>query len=197
MPARPRLARRAAVPGVVRLLAAGLMTAALLLGPGVTAAFAHDALVAITPTGNSTLDTVPAQVTLEFSEPPQALGTRVLVSGPDGGQVSEGAVELRGTSVIQPLSGDLPAGNYTVQWRATSSDGHSLAGTSTFVIGPGTSAATGPPDIDPATPARKSADVVPAAPDEGGPSSPVAWTAGGAVLAAAGVLGLRKWRRRP
>ena len=197
MPARPCVLRRTAVSRVVLRLAAGaLATAALLLGPGVTAASAHDSLVETAPAADATVDTAPAQVTLTFSGPPQALGTQVLVSGPDGTPASEGPAELGGTTVTQPLSDDLPAGTYTVEWRVTSADGHQLADTFAFTVTADASTATNPPEASSAGPVQDSADAGPTAPDSGGLSSPMAWTAGGAVLAAAAVLGVRQFRRR-
>ncbi|TQN43937.1 hypothetical protein FHU33_3412 [Blastococcus colisei] len=202
--------RRTALSRFAIRMAAGVMTTlALLLGFGATSASAHDALVAITPSADATLDVPPAQVTLEFSGRPQALGTQALVSGSDGGQVSVGAAELRDTSVVQPLSDDLPSGTYTVEWRVTSSDGHALSGTSTFTIAETSSAAadpsaatvppaaTTPSDPGPAAPAAGSANAAAPASETDGLSSPVAWTAAGTVLAAAGVLIVRRRRARP
>lgn len=198
MPPPPPAVRRTAVPRVLLRLTAGALTAAaLLLGPGMTAASAHDELVGTTPASDATVGSPPAQVTLEFSGALQALGTQVLVSGPDGAQASQGAVELAGTTVTQPLSDDLPAGTYTVEWRATSADGHPLSGTFTFAVAAGASAATSPAEAVPADPVRESASAGPTSPGPSGVSAPMAWTAAGAVLAAAGVLGVRRIRRRP
>jgi methionine-rich copper-binding protein CopC len=179
----------------VRLLGGALATAALLLGPGATAASAHDRLVGITPAGDVPVATSPAHVAVELTRPPQALGTQVVVSGPDGGQASEGAVELRGTTVIQPLRDDLPAGTYTVQWRVTSADGHPLAGTSTFAVAAGGSPGTAPPGGDNSV-LSEAADARPAAPDAGGLPSPVIWTAVGAILVAAAGMAVRRRRGR-
>ncbi|WP_324276691.1 copper resistance CopC family protein [Blastococcus brunescens] len=140
---------------LVLLVAGAIAMAGLLLGPGVTTASAHDALVAVTPADGGTLETAPEQVTLEFSGSPQELGTRVLVTAPDGRPVSDGPVELRDTTVSQALAADLPAGTYTVEWRVTSADGHPLSGTSTFDL------AGGPPgsvaQADPTTPSAATA----------------------------------------
>ena len=66
------------------MLAAAVL---VLLGVGTPAALAHDALVATTPADDATLTTPPAQVELELSGPPQALGTQVVVTAPDGAVV--------------------------------------------------------------------------------------------------------------
>ncbi len=84
------------------MLAAAVL---VLLGVGTPAALAHDALVATTPAASATLTTPPAQVELELSGPPQALGTQVVVTAPDGAVVSRGEPELRGSTVVQPLVG--------------------------------------------------------------------------------------------
>lgn len=177
------------VPRFVVLLVAGAMaTAALLFGPGTTTASAHDALVSVTPADGASLETSPEGVALEFSGRPQELGTRVLVTAPDGRPVSDGPVELLDATVSQPLAPALPAGTYTVEWRVTSADGHPLSGSSTFDVAEGP-AAPAPADPDEVTTAT-------AAEDSGTLVSPVNLTAAGAVLAA-GVLVLRRSRRRP
>lgn len=173
---------------LVLLVAGGVAMTGLLLGPGVTTASAHDALVTVTPADGGTLETAPEQVTLEFRGRPQELGTRLAVTAPDGRPVSEGPVELLDATVSQPLAPALPAGTYTVEWRVTSADGHPLSGRATFDV------AQGPTVPAPADPAEIATSTT--AEDSGGLLSPVTLTAVGGLLAA-GVLVLRRSRRRP
>lgn len=190
------------VPAVLVTTAAAL----LLFGVGVPAASAHDELVATAPVPGSELPDAPRQVELEMSEVPQALGTQVLVSGADGGPVSEGDVEVRGTTVVQPLRAGIAAGTYDVAWRVTSSDGHQLTGTFSFTVTGGTPAAgpapTAAPDTaDPETAAPVTADPDTADPvasgDDGGSSpSPALLVGGAGVLVTAAGLGVRRLRRR-
>jgi len=164
---------------------------AFLLGTGVGPAQAHDALLSSTPASEAALSTAPSAVELEFSAAPVPLGTQVLVLGPDGETVSAGAAELRGTTVVQQLSGSLPAGAYTVEWRSTSSDGHPLAGSYGFTVATG--AAPSAPAPSAASLAATGAGT-PAQSAAGGP--PVGWLVAGALaLGAVAVLAARLRRR--
>jgi methionine-rich copper-binding protein CopC len=122
-----------------RLLLAGAAAVALVLGP-VGSAAAHDVLVGTAPGQDAAVETAPAGVTLRFSDAPQSLGTEVVVRGPGGAAVSEGAALVDGSAVRQSLRDGLPAGTYTVDWRATSADGHPLSGTFAFTVTEGASA---------------------------------------------------------
>ncbi len=172
--------------------------ALVLLDVGTPAAEAHDELVATVPAADTTLPAPPGQVELELSAPAQALGTQVVVTGPDGAVVSQGEPELRNSTVVQRLADRLPAGAYTVAWRVTSSDGHPLTGTSAFAVA-GSPAVAADPAPTPTTP-----DAGVAAPSEGAAAQPVASSPGGGSLAAgaagvavlaAGVVLLRLRRR--
>ncbi|WP_454050673.1 copper resistance CopC family protein [Cellulomonas sp. Marseille-Q8402] len=161
--ARTRPARAVAVsaralrPGVpAHVVRAAAVLAALLVALAavlVTAprASAHNALVGTDPADGSTVATPPTHVTLTFDQPAQALGTEIVVLGPDGATVSTGAPELVDDTVAQALVADLPAGAYTVEWRVTSADGHPLSGELAFTAAEGTAPAlpTAPETIEP------------------------------------------------
>ncbi|MCA0145517.1 copper resistance CopC family protein [Blastococcus sp. LR1] len=173
---------------VRRAITALLGTAAslLLLGIGAPPAAAHDGLVSSSPAAEDALASGPASVDLTFSAEPLPLGTEVLVAGPDGGTVSDGPAEIRGTTVVQPLSDGLPAGGYTVNWRSTSSDGHPLSGGFGFTVTEGSAAAPSPAAVEAAG----------AGSDAGAGSGFPAWpVAGAALLAGVAVLALRRVRR--
>ena len=122
-PRRPS-PRRAAATAVAVL-------ALMLLGaPG---AWAHDSLVSSSPADGAVLEAAPASIDLVMSEPAQALGTQVSVVGADGQEHAAGAVQLVDTSVSQPVDA-LPAGDYRVTWRVTSSDGHPISGELGFTV---------------------------------------------------------------
>ncbi len=142
-----------------------VLVASVVLGAG--PALAHNTLQGTDPADGSTVDVPPSRVTLTFDEPAQALGTEMVVLGPDGSTVSTGDAELVDTTVSQALAADLPAGMYTVQWRVTSADGHPLSGALTFTAANGTSPADEPaqdPSADEASAAAPSADATTAAP---------------------------------
>jgi copper resistance protein C len=165
----------------LQLLATVLAAAGLLLGPGIGTAAAHDVLVASTPAPDTTVEATPAAVSLEFSQAPQPLGARVVVTGPDGAEVADGEAQARDRTVVQPLAGDLLTGRYTVDWRITSADGHPLTGTFAFSVEEG-----------PATAVAPASNGSPAAPDSG---FPVIWLAVAAVVAVGAVLIVRQVRR--
>lgn len=166
-------------------------------------ALAHDGLVSTSPGAGTAVDTAPSAVRLDFTGEPLPLGTQVAVVGPDGGTVSDGPAEIRGTSVVQALAADLPAGTYRVDWRSTSSDGHPLSGTFDFTVATG-SAPTGPASATPESAASSpeslapspaaSGDDVDAAP--AGDGLPVWPVVGAVVLVGLAVLVLDRLRRR-
>lgn len=176
------------------VLLAGLLTV-LLLGIGATPARAHDALVDSSPSAGAAVPAAPSAVELEFTGTPLPLGTEVLVLGPDGAVVSTGAAEIRDTTLVQSLTAELPAGNYAVQWRSTSSDGHPLTGSWNFTVAAGSAPA---PDVaapDVAAPDAAPPSAVAAAAAD--PVLPVGWLVGGVLaLGAAAALVLGRLRSR-
>jgi copper resistance protein C len=192
MPGSPTVARRRHLPRAVPLLAGVLAAATLLLGPGAGSAWAHDVLVGTGPTRDSTVVMAPSNVTLEFSDAPQALGTQIVVAGPDRAVVSQGAPEQDGTTVSQLLDDGLPAGRYTVEWRVTSADGHPLSGTFDFAVAQDAPTADAPASAGPAGSDRDPAGITTASDDS---SFPVVWIAVGVILAVAIGLVVRQLRR--
>ena len=108
------------------------------------------ALQSSSPAAGSVLTSRPTQIELTFNEEPLTIGTQILVEGPDG-SATDGDLEVDATTVRQPLKADLPDGDYTVEWRIVSGDGHPVNDTYTFTITrtpettpPSTAAATPP-----------------------------------------------------
>ena len=165
-----------------------LATAAVLTGGAATVASAHDALVGTSPADGSTVGAVPGRVTLTFDEPALALGSTVVVAGPDG-RVMSGRTRVTDNRVTQAVQPGAPAGRYTVTWRVTSVDGHPVSGSFGFTA---TAAAPGArPQPAPSTAAARAE--APSA-DAG-----VAWWvygAGAAVVAAVAAAALTR-RRQP
>ncbi len=123
-------------------------------------ASAHDVLEKTTPADGTTLATMPSTVSLQFAEPPLAIGTQVIVKGPDG-DVAAGKPTIEGNNVVQAVSTTAPGGRYTVTYRVTSDDGHPVTGTFSFQAGSGpkgsAAAATPPTSTTPATGATSAA----------------------------------------
>jgi copper transport protein len=137
--------RRACLLGAAAsALAAGLL-AVTLLACGAAPAGAHATLIGTDPAADGVVDAVPAAVELRFDERVELVDDAVQVFGPDGGRVDERTVETRdaGATVVAPIGGDAQ-GTYTVAWRVTSEDSHTLSGS--FVFHNGTR--TGAVDVD-------------------------------------------------
>jgi len=158
-PSQPvaRPATAAAPPdraGAIRALAVAAATlltlTVLLLGAG--RADAHNTVQSTDPADGSTVATAPDRVTLTFDQPAQALGTEIVVLGPAGAVVSTGAAELVETAVSQAVTGELPAGTYTVRWRVTSADGHPLSDEFAFTAQAASGAAPDPEPTQAPTP---------------------------------------------
>lgn len=178
----------------------GLLLAVVLVWA--SPASAHNVLRSSTPADGAVVATPPSDVHLVFDQSVVTLGTEIAVTGPAGPVPLEPPV-VDGETVTQPLPDGLPAGAYTVDWRATSADGHPVSGSIGFTAeaaaptpteAPTTTAS---PTSEPTTsPSPTTTDQVstPTEDDEGLPLG--AWLAiGGGVLVAAGA-GL--WsRRRP
>lgn len=187
-PARRRPRRRAGHPGRTLLIAA--LVAPLVTLLGAPTASAHNALLSTTPAHGAVLTTMPPVVALHFDLPSGALGTEVVVLG-SAGNVAAGAPRLIDDDVRQPIYPGSPAGQYTVNWRAISADGHPVQGTFSFTTTqqapgtPPTGAAAQPPPA-PTPPLRS--------------WRPIGFVAAGlaAVIGlTAGVLIRRGRRRRP
>jgi methionine-rich copper-binding protein CopC len=132
------------------VLAASL-TALALLPLAASPAQAHDALVSTSPADGATVPTPPDEVVLTFDQPALAVGTQLLVSGPDG-PVQRGKPRLVDATVRQAIATGSPAGRYTVTWRVTSADGHPVSGTFSFTATAAGSGAPGPSATTSGTP---------------------------------------------
>ncbi len=157
-----------------------------------SAARAHDALVGSSPDAGATLDAAPTEIELQFSGAIQELGTQVAVTASDGTSVVDGPVQVDGTGVVQPLTPDLPAGDYTVEWRATSADGHPLSDEFSFTVAGGASASANAMSSEAATVVGE------ASATSSTDSSSGMWIGGGAavVLLVAVLVAVRQLRRR-
>ncbi|MCA1566012.1 MAG: copper resistance protein CopC/CopD [Acidobacteria bacterium] len=126
-----------------------LLAAFLLLAP--QAAFAHAKLLRSEPNAKSSLPRPPQAVELWFSEELEAGFNTIEVKDERGSRFNRGEVTLgEGGRKARVELHDLPAGNYTVEWKALSSDEHTLRGKFTFTVAasaPATTAtgATQPP----------------------------------------------------
>ena len=121
-----------ASPRRTRIASLGLAAlAAIGLTLGVASpALAHDELVdrSIVATDDGRVDAI----RLSFSNSIIEVGTEIVVTSADGADMTDGAPQIAGPDVVQPLTADLPEGDYDVAWRVVSSDGHPIDGS--FVL---------------------------------------------------------------
>lgn len=185
-------ARRLPVAPVA--LAAALLTAFLVLFAPLSAS-AHDSLLASSPEADSTVETLPAELTLTFSAKliDETGATEVVVTDPSGNSVVEGAATVEGAIVTQPLAAEAPAGVYHVIWKVVSSDGHPTSDEFDFTVANSTevtptaepsAAPTATATTAPVATAGPGTDATPAPEsDDSSASSTLIW-----VLAIVGVL---------
>ncbi len=136
----------------MRALVAALATLLIASGgvlQGTAPAFAHDELVSSDPASGSTVDALPAALTLTFSGDllSDASTTVVQITDASGASLTDGAPTVSANVVTQPLTGSA-SGAVSVAWRVVSSDGHPIAGEFAFT----SNAAPTPSETSDATP---------------------------------------------
>jgi copper resistance protein C len=125
-------------------LLVGVVAAAFAVVTTATSAHAHADLVGTTPRSGATLDELPRTVSLVFSEQVSAPAF-VRVAGP-GGDVARGQVEIVDDTLSQRLVSTADPGRYSMSYRVTSADGHSITGTVPFSVTGGGSSGGGAGD---------------------------------------------------
>jgi copper transport protein len=113
-------------------------------------AAAHATLLETTPADDSLVGAVPAAVELRYSEAIDFGSGGVEVYDPGGDRVDRGSVDMSEESTVASVPiDDGGQGTYTVAWRVTSDDGHTITGSFVFHVG----TETGGVAIDDSTPA--------------------------------------------
>ena len=107
-----------------------LLTVALLAFSG--AVQAHATLQKSEPVANSTVAPAPKNVELEFSEAVQVTAL-TLQAGDAKAQAIGPLPKAAASNIVVPLP-SLPAGSYTIAWRALSSDSHVMSGKILFKV---------------------------------------------------------------
>jgi methionine-rich copper-binding protein CopC len=116
-------------PGAL-VLAATLL---VLLVPG--AVLAHAELETPSPADKATVTEPVAVVTGTFTEAMATDGSSLVVKGPGGATVAEGAVDAADdTRMVATPATPLGTGSYVVEWTAVAKDGHVERGTWTFTV---------------------------------------------------------------
>ncbi|GAA1879277.1 copper resistance CopC family protein [Williamsia serinedens] len=131
---------RASVAGVVAALLVVLTT--LLAGP----ASAHSTLVSSDPANGSSVASGPSSVTLTFNEALQDAYDALTVVGPDNRYwQSDEKARVEGPRITVGLRPLGPVGEYRINYRVTSADGHPVSGQVRFTL---TTAGTGTPGAE-------------------------------------------------
>lgn len=98
-------------------------------------AFAHAKLLRSQPGANATLKQSPKAVELWFSEELEAGGCNVTVTDQTGKRADKQNLSLaEGDKKLQVELEDLASGTYAVEWKALSTDGHTMKGKFTFTL---------------------------------------------------------------
>lgn len=93
--------------------------------------------VAAEPYARQELSDPPGAVTLAFGRQVDPSAAKVIVSGPDGRNVTSGPLIVEGTNVTSRLRDGLPRGTYTVHYRIDGSGGEPEGGAYQFSYGSG------------------------------------------------------------
>jgi copper transport protein len=118
------------------VVAAAAAVAATLAFPAL--ASAHAALLRTFPAASGTVNALPAEVGLTYSEPVEPRFAVVSVTNAAGEQQTSGSPQRSPTNANQlvvPLR-TVGEGWYLVYWRVISTDGHPVRGAFTFAVGP-------------------------------------------------------------
>ncbi|MGO3328322.1 copper resistance CopC family protein [Gordonia sp. (in: high G+C Gram-positive bacteria)] len=114
-------------------------------------ASAHSARTGASPEDGASLDTAPDRVTLTFNEDLQKAYATLKIVGPDDHFWQKGEPTIDGRDIWVPIDGLGPEGEYKVNYRVTSADGHPVQGQTTFTLtkaGAGTPGAAVPADYE-------------------------------------------------
>ena len=167
-----------------RILAAGALALAVLTPGALLAptALAHSELVASDPADGATLDAAPTTVSFTFNEPLMPDFVRFVATDPSGatGDLPVSSVEGPTATIDWPPAA--PGGEWRVNYRVVSQDGHPIEGGITFSYA-AASPMPSPTSAAPTSASPTSAPPTSAPPTSAVPSpstSPAADTSGGA-----------------
>ncbi|WP_435199412.1 copper resistance CopC family protein [Janibacter sp. GS2] len=151
----------------------GLVALLAVLVASASPASAHARLKSSSPADGSTLTAVPPEIALRFNEPIKDDLNEVSVKS-GSTDVTDGAVEVDGSSVYQPVKYSMKPGKYSVSYKVVSADGHPVSGTLSFTYDPpeGDTGASGEPGATTSSPASGSSTAEPSeSPDSSGSST--------------------------
>lgn len=119
------------------LFAALSLLGALLIGGSVIGAgpaAAHSGVTGSSPDSGASLDRSPGVVSVTFNEDLRPEYATLKVVGPDGRFWQQGEPTVDGPTISVPVNALGPAGEYKINFRVTSADGHPVQGQRTFTL---------------------------------------------------------------
>jgi methionine-rich copper-binding protein CopC len=120
-----------------------------------SAATAHSNAVETNPEDGATVEQLPAEATVTFSEEPQHAD--VVLARPDG-KTDKLKSQIAGSSVRIQLPAEGPRGAYTLSYRVVSADGHPVSGSTTFTVTmghqPSAPTTSNPDEVEPMPPVK-------------------------------------------
>lgn len=115
----------------------GLLTIGGVLA-GAAPAAAHADLLVSNPAASATLERVPEEIVLDFSEPVTTIEGSIELYAETGIQVDIGTATVAADDPSRVVAADVPemeAGQFVVAWRVLSADGHLAEGAFSFQVG--------------------------------------------------------------
>ncbi len=97
-------------------------------------AAAHSAAVSSSPADGASVDRSPGTVSVTFNEDLRPAFAELKVVGPDGNFWQQGEPTVQGRTVSVPVNELGPVGEYKVNFRVTSADGHPVQGQRVFTL---------------------------------------------------------------
>lgn len=115
---------------------------------GAAPATAHSGVVGSSPENGAQVDTSPGIVSVTFNEALRTEYATLRVVGPDNHFWDRGEPTITGATISVPVGALGPAGQYLVNFRVTSADGHPVQGQRSFTL---TAAGNGEPGAQAST----------------------------------------------
>lgn len=107
------------------------------LGFGPATANDDPDVIALDPAARAQTDVPPSRVTVAFTQNVRQDDATIVVKDSRGEVVSSGSFIIEGNNIYVDLAYNVPRGTYTVQYRATTTDGVPFGGSYQFAHGPG------------------------------------------------------------
>lgn len=106
---------------------------AAVLGVASTVLMAHAKLEKTMPADKATIAKAPAEISVTFSEAPDAAVSKLSIKGPTD-KVSLVKTHVMGKQLMASVQGEMTDGLYTVSWQTAGDDGHAQKGDFTFTL---------------------------------------------------------------